>query len=127
MFTRSSVLAAATISIVAVSALAPTGAFAFAMRNAFDGTWMVQIATSRGACPSGVGFVLEIRDGSVSAAGLLNASGNVTANGVTRVRIASGNQSASGSGRLSANSGSGTWRGVGSQGACSGSWSASRR
>ena len=125
MFTRSSVLAAATISIVAVSALAPTGAFA--MRNAFDGTWMVQIATSHGACPSGVGFAIEVRDGSVSAAGLLNASGNVTTNGVTRVRIASGNQSASGSGRLSANSGSGTWRGVGSQGVCSGSWSASRR
>src|SRR5262249_18381388 len=50
MFTRSSVLAAATISIVAISALAPTDAFA--MRNAFDGTWMVQIATSHGACPS---------------------------------------------------------------------------
>jgi hypothetical protein len=125
MFARNAAFAVATISAVAFAALTPTGAFA--MRGAFDGTWMVQIATSRGTCPSGVGFALEVRDGAVSGAGLLSVSGNVAANGVTRVRIASGNQSASGSGRLSRNSGSGTWQGVSAQGPCFGSWSASRQ
>jgi hypothetical protein len=122
MFARSSALAVATI--LAVAALSPTGAFAV---RAFDGSWSVQIATSRGACPAGVDFAVDVRDGVVSAAGLLNVSGNVAANGVTRVRIAAGNQSASGTGRLSGNSGSGTWQGVSAQGACAGRWSASRR
>jgi len=124
MFARSSALAVATISTMAVAALSPTSAFA--VRGVFDGSWSVQIATSRGACLSGVGFSVDVRDGVVSAGGLLNVSGNVTANGVTRVRIVSGNQSASGTGRLSGNSGSGTWQGVSSQGVCAGKWSASR-
>jgi hypothetical protein len=124
MFARSSALAVAMISTAAVVALAPTSALA--VRGAFDGSWSVQIATLRGACPSGVGFAVDVRDGVVSAAGLLSVSGNVTANGVTRVRIASGNQSASGTGRLSGNSGSGTWQGVSAQGVCSGRWSATR-
>ncbi len=125
MFARSAALAVATISTVAVAVLSPSGALAG--RSAFDGNWNVQIATVRGACPSDVGFAVDVRDGVVSAAGLLNVSGNVTANGVTRVRIASGNQSASGTGRLSGNSGFGTWQGVSSQGACAGRWSANRR
>jgi hypothetical protein len=123
MFARSSALAVATI--LAAAALSPTGALA--ARAAFDGSWSVQIATSRGACPSDVGFAVDVRDGVVSAAGLLNVSGNVAANGATRVRISAGNQSASGTGRLSGNSGSGTWQGVSAQGACAGKWSASRR
>ena len=125
MFARSSALAVAAISTVAVAALSPTNAFA--VSGAFDGSWSVQIATSRGACPSDVGFAVDVRDGVVSAAGLLNVSGNVGANGVTRVRIDAGNQSASGTGRLSGNSGSGTWQGVSAQGPCAGKWSASRR
>ena len=125
MFTRNSMFAVVAVSTVAAAALAPTGAVA--MRGAFDGNWMVQIVTSRGACSSGVGFSVEVRDGVVSAAGLLDVHGNVAANGATRVRIAAGDQSANGSGRLGVNSGSGTWQGVGSQGACSGSWSASRQ
>jgi hypothetical protein len=120
MFARSSVLAVATI--LSVAALSPAGALA----AAFDGSWSVQIATSRGACPSDVGFAVDVRDGVVSAAGLLNVSGNVAANGATRVRISAGNQSASGTGRLTGNSGSGTWQGVSAQGACAGKWSASR-
>jgi hypothetical protein len=123
MFVRSSALA--VVTILAVAALSPTGALA--ARAAFDGSWSVQIATSRGACPSDVGFAVDVRDGVVSAGGLLTVSGNVAANGVTRVRISSGNQSASGTGRLSGNAGSGTWQGVSAQGACAGKWSASRR
>ena len=123
MFARSSALAVATI--LAVAALSPTGALA--VRGAFDGSWSVQIATSRGACPSDVGFAVDVRDGVVSAAGLLTVSGNVAANGVTRVRIAAGNHNATGTGRLSGNSGSGTWQGVSAQGICAGKWSANRR
>jgi len=123
MFARSSALAVATI--LAVAALSPTGALA--VRGAFDGNWSVQIATSRGACPADVGFAVDVRDGVVSAAGLLTVSGNVAANGVTRVRIAAGNQNATGTGRLSGNSGSGTWQGVSAQGICAGKWSSNRR
>jgi hypothetical protein len=118
-------LAVATISTMAAATLSPTSAFAG--RGAFDGNWSVQIATLRGACPSDVGFAVDVRDGVVSAAGLLNVDGKVAANGVTRVRIASGNQSASGTGRLNGNSGSGKWQGVGWQGMCAGRWSANRR
>jgi len=125
MFARNSVFAVLATSTMTVAAISSTSAFA--MRGAFDGSWMVQIVTSRGTCSSGVGFGVEIRDGIVSAGGILDVRGNVAANGVTRVRIASGNQSASGGGLLSGNSGSGTWQGVGSEGACSGSWSASRQ
>src|SRR5262245_57823665 len=78
MFIRSAILAVAAISTVAAAALSPTGAFA--VNGAFDGSWSVQIATSRGACPSDVGFAVDVRDGVVSAGGLLNVSGNVAAN-----------------------------------------------
>jgi hypothetical protein len=125
MFNRNSVFAVAAISTVVVAALAPTGAFA--IRRAFDGGWIVQITTSRGACNSGVGFGVEVRDGVVFAAGGFDVQGTVAANGTARVRITSANQSASGSGRLAGNSGAGTWRGVGVQGACAGSWSAIRQ
>jgi hypothetical protein len=124
MFTRKSVLKFAGLWTMAIATLAPNGAFA--MRGAFDGSWMVQIITSRGTCSSGVGFGVQIRDGVVFADGVIDVHGNIAASGVTRVRIVSGSQSASGGGRLRGNSGSGTWQGVGSQGACSGSWSASR-
>jgi hypothetical protein len=124
MFTRNSVLQVAALWTMAIATLAPTGAFA--KRGAFDGSWMVQITTSRGTCSSDVGFGVEVRDGVVFTDGVIDVHGNVAANGVTRVRIVSGSQSASGGGRLRGNSGSGTWQGVGSQGACSGSWSASR-
>src|SRR5260370_30631923 len=98
MFVRSSALAVATI--LAVTALSPTGAFA--VRGAFDGSWSVQTATSRGACPSDVRFAVDVRDGVVSAAGLLNISGNVAANLATRVRISAGNHNARATGRLTA-------------------------
>jgi hypothetical protein len=124
MFARSA-FAAATISAVTIATLTPTDAAG--VNGAFDGSWMVQIATSRGACSSGVSFGVDVRGGVVSAGGLVDVRGNVAANGMTRVRIASGNQSASGSGRLKGNSGSGIWQGVGSQGACTGSWFASRQ
>lgn len=61
MFVRSSALAVATISAVAVPVLPPTSAFAG--RGAFDGNWNVQIAMLHGACPSDVGFAVNVRDG----------------------------------------------------------------
>jgi len=124
MFNRISVFAIAAISTAGVATLVPTGAFA--MRT-FDGSWTVHVTTSRGACTSGAGFGVEIREGVVSSGAGVDVRGNVAANGVTRVRITAGNQSASGSGRLAGNSGAGTWQGVGSQGSCAGRWSATRR
>ena len=121
MFVRHSAVAIVAISTLGF-AFAPTGASA---QGTFDGTWSVEITTSRGACTSDVRFNIEVRDGAVFATGL-DVQGKVAANGATQVRIASGNQSANGSGQLTGTSGTGTWQGVGSQGACAGKWSAIR-
>jgi hypothetical protein len=88
--------------------------------------WYVIITTVRGACSSGSGFSLQIRDGAVYGDGGFNLGGRVSRSGAVRVSVSSGQQQASGSGRLRASSGGGSWRGVGSQGVCLGYWTASR-
>jgi hypothetical protein len=93
----------------------------------YDGSWYVIITTVRGACSSGSGFSLQIRDGAVYGdGGGFNVGGRVSRSGTVHVSVSSGQQHASGSGRLRASSGGGSWRGVGSQGGCLGYWSASR-
>jgi hypothetical protein len=95
--------------------------------SGYDGSWSVIITTARGACNSGAGFVLQIRDGAVyGGGGGFNVGGRVSPSGTVQVSVSSGQQRASGSGRLRGSAGNGSWRGVGSQGVCSGSWSASR-
>jgi hypothetical protein len=93
----------------------------------YDGSWYVIITTVRGACSSGSGFGLQIRDGAVyGGSGGFNVGGRVSRSGAVHVSVSSGQQHASGGGRLRASSGGGSWRGVGSQGVCLGYWSASR-
>jgi hypothetical protein len=93
----------------------------------YDGSWYVIITTVRGACSSGSGFSLQIRDGAVYGdGGGFNLGGRVSRSGAVHVSVSSGQQQASGSGRLRASSGGGSWRGVGSQGGCLRYWSASR-
>jgi hypothetical protein len=111
----------------AAAIIAVTAADAAYARTSYDGPWNVQIMTQRGECDSGVGFGVDIRDGTVRGYGGFDVSGRVANNGAVVVRISAGSSSASGSGRLAGSSGHGSWRGNGSRGACSGSWSASRR
>jgi hypothetical protein len=92
----------------------------------FDGNWSVSITTTRGACDSGVIFLVQINGGRVSGRGSIPVSGHVGAGGAVTVHVSADGSQASGSGRLGGNSGGGSWHGTGSRGACSGTWSASR-
>ncbi len=114
-----------------LAATAIAASFATSVANArgpnpYDGAWHVQITTTRGACGSGAGFGLQIRDGIVYGYGGYDVSGRVTPSGAVRVSVSAGSQTASGSGRLRGNAGRGLWAGAGSQGSCTGYWTASR-
>ena len=113
---------AAIVATAATIAAVPAQA-----RTSFDGPWSVVIMTQSGACDSGSGFAVQIRDGAVLGYGGFDVRGHVAGNGAVQVQVSSGDQSASGSGRLSRSSGGGSWRGVGSRGVCTGHWTASRR
>ena len=112
--------------ILAATALTPAPA---AARTAYDGNWSVLIVTNSGPCDRGYRYGLAIRGGRVFYEGSLavNVDGQVSGNGIVRVRVSAGSQGATGVGRLSRDYGSGSWRGIGSSGACSGSWTAERR
>jgi hypothetical protein len=65
----------------------------------YDGSWYVIITTVRGACSSGSGFSLQIRDGAVYGdGGGFNLGGRVSRSGAVHVSVSSGQQQASGSG-----------------------------
>jgi hypothetical protein len=113
----SAAVIATTLAAPSISALAA---------NPYDGTWHVNITTTAGTCGSGVGFNLQVRNGTVYGYGDFRVSGRVTPRGDTRVAIISGQSRATGSGRLRVSSGGDSWRGTGSQGLCSGYWNANR-
>jgi len=98
-------------------------------RTAYDGNWSVLIVTNAGPCDRGYRYGLSIRGGRVFYQGSLavNVDGQVSGNGMVRVRVSAGSQGATGVGRLSRDYGEGSWRGLGSSGSCSGSWTAERR
>ena len=98
-------------------------------RTAYDGNWSVLIVTNSGPCDPGYRYGLSIREGRVFYQGSLavNVDGQVSGNGMVRVRVSAGSQGATGVGRLSRDYGEGSWRGDGSAGSCSGTWTAERR
>ncbi|MGB9367798.1 MAG: hypothetical protein WCE79_17480 [Xanthobacteraceae bacterium] len=98
-------------------------------RTAYDGNWSVLIVTNSGPCDRGYRYGLSIRGGRVFYQGSLavNVDGQVSGNGMVRVRVSAGSQGATGVGRLSRDYGEGSWRGDGSAGSCSGTWTAERR
>jgi len=112
-------------AFVGMMVLAATGISALAAYP-YDGTWHVNITTTAGTCGSGVGFNLQVRNGTVYGYGDFRVSGRVTPRGDARVAIMSGQSQATGSGRLRGSSGGGSWHGGGSQGLCSGYWNANR-
>jgi hypothetical protein len=98
-------------------------------RTNYDGNWSVLIVTNSGPCDRGYRYGLSIRGGRVFYTGSLsvNVDGQVSGNGMVRVRVSAGSQGATGVGRLSRDYGEGSWRGIGSSGSCSGTWTAERR
>src|SRR5437762_11208427 len=98
-------------------------------RTNYDGNWSVLIVTNSGPCDRGYRYGLSIRGGRVFYQGSasVNVDGQVSNNGLVRVRVSAGSQGASGWGRLGPDFGSGSWRGVGSSDTCSGTWTAEKR
>ncbi len=98
-------------------------------RTSYDGNWSVLIVTNKGPCDRGYRYGLSIRGGRVFYEGSLavNVNGQVTGNGIVKVRVSAGSQGATGTGRLSRDYGEGSWQGDGSAGSCSGTWTAERR
>jgi hypothetical protein len=94
--------------------------------GAYDGTWNVVFATTKGNCSSGYSVPFQVAGSRVSSAGGGRVSGTVKNTGAVAVNVSVGASKASGGGRLAGTSGVGSWRGIISGDQCSGSWQATR-
>jgi hypothetical protein len=117
-------LAAATLVAIAVPDSANAGMAR--ARGAYDGTWNVVFATTRGNCSSGYSVPFTVAGNRVSSAGGGRVSGSVNRGGGVAVQVSVGASHASGGGRLAGNFGAGSWRGIITGDACSGTWQATR-
>jgi hypothetical protein len=113
---------AAMAAPVAVEA-APRGGKAL---RAYDGTWNVVFATTRGNCSSGYSVPFTVMGSRVSSAGGGRVSGSVNRAGAVAVNVSVGASKASGGGRLAGASGAGAWHGIITGDRCSGTWQATR-
>ena len=116
--------ALATVAMPDIADAAPRGGRAF---GAYDGTWSVVFATTRGNCSSGYSVPFTVTGSRVSSAGGGRVSGSVNRAGAVAVNVSVGASRASGGGRLAGASGAGSWRGIISGDRCSGTWQATRR
>jgi hypothetical protein len=107
---------------------APSGADAAVRRaaGAYDGTWNVVFATTRGNCSSGYSVPFTVIGSRVSSAGGGRVSGSVNRAGAVAVNVSVGASKASGGGRLARSYGAGAWRGIITGDRCSGTWQATR-
>ena len=112
----------ATLAAVA----APGTADAARLAGAYDGTWNVVFATTRGNCSSGYSVPFTVAGTRVSSAGGGRVSGSVSRAGGVAVAVSVGASKASGGGRLAGNSGAGWWSGIITGDRCSGTWQATR-
>jgi hypothetical protein len=117
------VLATIAVAVVPVTADATTRTRGGA---AYDGTWNVVFATTKGNCSSGYSVPFQVAGSRVSSAGGGRVSGTVNRVGAVAVNVSVGASRASGGGRLAGTSGAGSWRGIISGDQCSGSWQATR-
>jgi hypothetical protein len=107
---------------------APGGADAAVRRaaGAYDGTWNVVFATTRGNCSSGYSVPFMVMGSRVSSAGGGRVSGSVNRAGAVAVNVSVGASKASGGGRLAGAYGRGAWHGIITGDRCSGTWQATR-
>src|SRR5436190_21523337 len=94
--------------------------------RAYDGTWNVVFATTRGNCSSGYSVPFMVTGSRVSPAGGGRVSGSVNRAGAVAVNVSVGASKASGGGRLAGTSGAGAWHGIITGDRCSGTWQATR-
>ena len=117
------------IFAVFATVAAPFSADAASRRRAagaYDGTWNVVFATTRGNCSSGYSVPFSVTGSRVSSAGGGRVSGSVNRAGAVAVRVSVGASRASGGGRLAGSYGAGSWSGIISGDRCSGTWQATR-
>jgi hypothetical protein len=107
---------------------APGGADAATRRTAgaYNGTWNVVFATTRGNCSSGYSVPFTVIGSRVSSAGGGRVSGSVNRAGAVAVNVSVGASRASGGGRLAGAHGMGAWHGIITGDRCSGTWQATR-
>jgi hypothetical protein len=94
--------------------------------RAYDGTWNVVFATTRGNCSSGYSVPFTVMGSRVSSAGGGRVSGSVNRAGAVAVNVSVGASKASGGGRLAGTYGAGAWHGIITGDRCSGTWQATR-
>ena len=99
-------LAAVTVPATADAATRVRGG------GAYDGTWNVVFATTRGNCSSGYSVPFQVAGTRVSSAGGGRVSGTVNRGGAVAVHVSVGASKASGGGRLAGTSGAGSWSGI---------------
>ena len=108
------------------AAAVPSSANAARASGAYNGTWNVVFATTRGNCSSGYSVPFQVMGTRVSSAGGGRVSGSVSRGGAVAVNVSVGASKASGGGRLAGTSGAGSWSGIITGDRCSGTWQATR-
>jgi hypothetical protein len=106
--------------------MVPSSANAARAAGAYNGTWNVVFATTRGNCSSGYSVPFQVTGTRVSSAGGGRVSGTVNRAGAVAVNVSVGASKASGGGRLAGTSGAGSWSGIITGDRCSGTWQATR-
>jgi len=115
------------LAVFAAIAVPPSADAATRRRaGAYDGTWNVVFATTRGNCSSVYSVPFMVTGSRVSSAGGGRVSGSVNRAGAVAVNVSVGASKASGGGRLAGASGAGAWHGIITGDRCSGTWRATR-
>ena len=113
-------------AVLATATVVPSTADAARAPGAYNGTWNVVFATTRGNCSSGYSVPFLVTGTRVSSAGGGRVSGTVNRAGAVAVNVSVGASKASGGGRLVGTSGAGSWSGIITGDRCSGTWQAIR-
>jgi hypothetical protein len=125
-FSRFSALRWLPVFAALAAATVPSSANAARASGAYNGTWNVVFATTRGNCSSGYSVPFLVTGTRVSSAGGGRVSGTVSRAGAVAVNVSVGASKASGGGRLAGSSGAGSWSGIITGDRCSGTWQAIR-
>jgi len=113
-------------AVLAAATMVPSSADAARASGAYNGTWNVVFATTRGNCMSGYSVPFQVKGTRVSSAGGGRVSGSVRRGGAVAVNVSVGASRANGGGRLAGTSGAGSWSGIITGDRCSGTWQATR-
>jgi hypothetical protein len=116
----------AALAVMAAPDAAEAGPKGGKALRAYNGTWNVVFATTRGNCSSGYSVPFTVMGSRVSSAGGGRVSGSVNRAGAVAVNVSVGASRASGGGRLAGAYGAGAWHGIITGDRCSGTWQATR-